>query len=124
MDIFSRYLVGLLLAHGESALLVQNLGEQSCRKQGTLPGAPAIHADRGSAMTAKPLSLTRSVAQRTCLDQVHFLRLLGSIQLRSKEKPIAWFLNWSKLVSHFHCYIPHGGDALPELNSVFGKMTS
>lgn len=56
MDIFSRYVVGWLVADRESASLAQNLIEQTCQKQCILPGQLTIHADRGSSMTSKPVA--------------------------------------------------------------------
>jgi putative transposase len=56
MDIFSRYVVGWLLAHRESVDLAKKLIAQSCEKQGVEPGQLAIHADRGTSMTSKGLA--------------------------------------------------------------------
>jgi putative transposase len=56
MDIFSRYVVGWLVADRESASLAQNLIEQTCQKQSIEPGRLTIHADRGSSMTSKPVA--------------------------------------------------------------------
>lgn len=50
MDIYSRYVVGWMLAEHESAQLAQELIERSCQKQGVAPGQLTIHADRGSSM--------------------------------------------------------------------------
>ncbi len=38
LDIFSRYVVGWMVAHQESAALARKLIEQSCRRQGITPG--------------------------------------------------------------------------------------
>lgn len=56
MDIFSRFVVGWVVADRESASLAQNLIEQTCQKQGILPQTLTIHADRGSSMTSKPVA--------------------------------------------------------------------
>ncbi len=56
LDIFSRYVVGWMVAHRESAALAKRLIEASCRKQGILPGQLTLHADRGSSMTSKPVA--------------------------------------------------------------------
>jgi putative transposase len=56
LDIFSRYVVGWLLADRESAVLAQKLIEETCRKQNILPGQLTIHADRGSSMKSKPVA--------------------------------------------------------------------
>jgi len=53
MDIFSRYVVGWMVAHRESTALAKKLIEQSCIKQNILPGQLTLHADRGSSMKSK-----------------------------------------------------------------------
>ena len=55
LDIFSRYVVGWMLASRESATLAQRLIEETCGKQGIQPGQLTVHADRGSSMTSKPV---------------------------------------------------------------------
>jgi putative transposase len=57
LDIFSRYVVGWMVAEGESATLAERLIEATCAKQGIQPGHLTIHADRGQAMTAKSVAL-------------------------------------------------------------------
>lgn len=56
LDIFSRYVVGWMLAHRESALLAQRLIEHSLKRQGIEPGQLILHADRGPSMTSKPVA--------------------------------------------------------------------
>lgn len=58
LDIFSRYVVGWLIAEKESAALAKRLIAESCARQGILPGQLIIHADRGSAMRSKTLAQT------------------------------------------------------------------
>jgi putative transposase len=60
LDAFSRYVVGWLLAERESAALAQELTAAACAKQQIEPGQLTIHADRGSAMTAKSMTLLMS----------------------------------------------------------------
>ena len=60
LDIFSRYVVGWMVAHRESAALASKLIEQSCRRQGITPGDLTLHADRGPSMTSKPVALLLS----------------------------------------------------------------
>ena len=50
LDIFSRYVVGWMLAHRESAALAQRLIAESCRKQDIEPDQLTLHADRGSSI--------------------------------------------------------------------------
>jgi putative transposase len=57
LDIFSRYVVGWMLAHGESSALAKRLIAETCEKQNVLPGQLTIHADRGSSMKSKPVAL-------------------------------------------------------------------
>jgi putative transposase len=53
LDIFSRYVVGWMVAPRETAGLAQKLIRESCKKQAIDPGQLTIHADRGSPMIAK-----------------------------------------------------------------------
>lgn len=57
LDIFSRYVVGYMLADRERAKLAKQLVADSCTKQGILPDRLTLHADRGSSMTSKTLAL-------------------------------------------------------------------
>jgi putative transposase len=52
IDVFSRYVVGWLLATQESDGLAQQLLEGCYHREGVRPGQLTIHADRGSAMTS------------------------------------------------------------------------
>jgi putative transposase len=56
LDVFSRYVVGWLLADHESAELAEQLISESCRKQGIARDQLTLHADRGAAMIAKSLA--------------------------------------------------------------------
>jgi putative transposase len=56
LDIFSRYVVGWLIAEREAASLAQVLIAESCAKQEIAPHQLIIHADRGAAMTAKAVA--------------------------------------------------------------------
>jgi putative transposase len=57
LDIFSRYVVGWMLAPRESAALAERLIADTYAKQGIVPGQLTVHADRGAAMTSKPVAL-------------------------------------------------------------------
>lgn len=57
LDVFSRYVVGWLIAEGESAGLARELIQASCQKQGIQPGQLTLHADRGSSMNSKTMAL-------------------------------------------------------------------
>ena len=56
LDIFSRYVVGWMVATRESAALAEVLIRQTCAKQGIGADQLTIHADRGSSMTSKPVA--------------------------------------------------------------------
>jgi putative transposase len=56
LDIYSRYVVGWMLAHRESGELAVELVRESYEKQRIEPGQVIVHADRGSAPTAKTLA--------------------------------------------------------------------
>jgi putative transposase len=57
LDVFSRYVVGWMVAPRESAELAKKLIEETCDKQDIQPNQLVIHADRGSAMRSKPVAL-------------------------------------------------------------------
>lgn len=57
LDVFSRYVVGWLIADAESSALAERLISESCERQGITPGQLTIHADRGSSMKSKPVAM-------------------------------------------------------------------
>lgn len=57
LDVFSRCVVGWMVAPCESSPLAEKLFDETCRRQGITPGKLTVHADRGSSMTSKPLAL-------------------------------------------------------------------
>lgn len=60
LDVFSRYVVGWMVALSESATLAEQLIRETCERQGITPGQLTVHADRGSAMTSKTVALLMS----------------------------------------------------------------
>jgi putative transposase len=60
LDIFSRYVVGWMVAHRESAALAKKLIFETCTRQGVQRGELTLHADRGSSMRSKPVALLLS----------------------------------------------------------------
>jgi putative transposase len=60
LDVYSRYVVGWMLAYRESAKLAEKLIAETCARQGILPGQLTIHADRGSSMISKPVAFLLS----------------------------------------------------------------
>lgn len=57
LDVYSRYVVGWMVAPRESASLAERLISASCERQGIQSGQLTVHADRGSSMTSKPVAL-------------------------------------------------------------------
>src|SRR5678815_4500264 len=57
LDVFRRYVVGWMVAHRESATLAERFVAETCARQSIGPGQLTIPADRGSAMTSKPVAL-------------------------------------------------------------------
>jgi putative transposase len=60
LDIFSRYVVGWMVADGESAALASQLIDQTCVKQRIERGQLTLHADRGTSMKSKAVALLLS----------------------------------------------------------------
>jgi putative transposase len=57
LDIFSRYVVGWMLAPNESGQLAKEFITQTCEKYGVDTSRLTVHADRGSSMTSKTVAL-------------------------------------------------------------------
>jgi len=53
MDVFSRYVVGWMVAPNESATLAKKLIAETSEREGVQPGELTVHADRGSSMRSK-----------------------------------------------------------------------
>jgi putative transposase len=53
LDVFSRYVVGWMIAPRESATLAKRLVAETCRREDIAPSQLTLHADRGSAMTSR-----------------------------------------------------------------------
>ena len=56
IDIYSRYVVGWMVADRESSELARILLAETIRRQGANPHKLTVHADRGSSMTSKPVA--------------------------------------------------------------------
>ena len=56
LDVFSRYVVGWMVTHGESAALAEQFIHETCARQGIGRDQLTIHADRGQAMTSKAVA--------------------------------------------------------------------
>jgi putative transposase len=57
LDVFSRYVVGWMVADREGKELARQLIAETCSKQRIDPGQLTLHADRGSSMTSKQVAL-------------------------------------------------------------------
>jgi putative transposase len=53
IDVYSRYVVGWMIAERETAELAEAFIAETCAQEGIEPGTLTLHADRGSAMTSK-----------------------------------------------------------------------
>jgi putative transposase len=56
LDIFSRNIVGWLIAEREDAALAELLIAESCAREGIVPQQLTLHTDRGAPMTAKTVA--------------------------------------------------------------------
>ena len=79
LDIFSRYVVGWMVADRENAALAATLIEETCLKQGIEPQVLTLHSDRGAPMTSKctaqllaDLGVTRSLSRPQVSDNNPF----------------------------------------------------
>jgi putative transposase len=57
LDIYSRYVVGWVIADAESKALAERFIRETCERQNIVPGQLTVHADRGSSMKSKPVAL-------------------------------------------------------------------
>jgi len=60
LDIFSRYVVGWMIALREAAELAEQLIADTVVKQNIEPGTLTLHADRGTSMRSKSVAVGRS----------------------------------------------------------------
>jgi putative transposase len=79
LDIFSRYVVGWMVADRENSALAGRLIEETCQKQGVEPQVLTLHSDRGAPMTSKctaqllaDLGVTRSLSRPQVSDDNPF----------------------------------------------------
>jgi putative transposase len=79
LDIFSRYVVGWMVADRENSALAARLIEETCHKQGVEPEVLTLHSDRGAPMTSKctaqllaDLGVTRSLSRPQVSDDNPF----------------------------------------------------
>ena len=125
LDVFSRFVVGWLVAPKERSDLAQDLILQSCENQKIMPDQLTLHADRGSSMTSKPvaflladLGVTKTHSRphisndnpfsesqfKTLKYRPEFPKRFGSIQdARAFCKEFFEWYNWQ----HYHSSIGH-----------------
>lgn len=60
LDVYSRYVVGWMIAYQESQELAKQFIGETLKKQNIPEGQLTVHADRGSAMTSKSVALLLS----------------------------------------------------------------
>ena len=79
MDIYSRYVVGWMVADRENSALAGRLIQQSCLKHGVQPRVLTLHSDRGTPMTSQctaqllaDLGVTRSLSRPQVSDDNPF----------------------------------------------------
>lgn len=60
IDIFSRFIVGWMIAHHESDVLAKKLIAETAEREGIKPGQLTIHSDRGASMRSKAVALLLS----------------------------------------------------------------
>lgn len=56
IDVFSRYVVGWMVAHREAAALAEQLIATTCERQQIQAEQLTLHADRGSSMRSRPVA--------------------------------------------------------------------
>ena len=56
LDVYSRYVVGWMVAHRESATLAERLIAETLAKQGIGRDQLTLHADRGASMRSRPVA--------------------------------------------------------------------
>jgi putative transposase len=57
LDVYSRYVVGWMVAHREAATLAERLLAETIATHGVQAGTLTVHADRGTSMTSKPVAM-------------------------------------------------------------------
>ena len=60
LDVFSRYVVGWMVAYQETAALANRLIHETCQKQEIAPTQLTLHADRGSSMKSNCVAMLLS----------------------------------------------------------------
>lgn len=61
LDVYSRYIVGWMVAHREQASLAKKLIAATCERQGIQPDALTLHADRGQVPSLASFARARAI---------------------------------------------------------------
>ncbi|MDT2006749.1 transposase family protein [Rhodococcus opacus] len=92
LDIYSRYVVGWMIASRESKTLAERLIAETIREQNIGGDQLTLHADRGSSMTSKPVALlladlgvTRSHSRPHVSNDNPFSDYAGSVIMPSRN---------------------------------------
>ncbi len=121
LDVYSRYVVGWLLADAESEQAAAKLIAQTYAKQGISPGQLTLHADRGPSMTAKSVAqllLDLDVAKSHSrpytpndnpFSEAHFKTLKYRpdypARFASYEQALAWATTLFDWYNHHHYHV-------------------
>mgnify|MGYP001274360818 CR=1 FL=1 len=112
LDIFSRYIVGWMVAPHENAMLAKRLIRETCEKEGIEPNQLTIHADRGSPMKAKTtaqLMADLAVTKSHSRPQVSNDNPFSESQFRTTKYWPGFpdrFGSQQDALSHFRVFIP------------------
>jgi len=125
LDIFSRYVVGWMVADRENSALAGRLIEESCHKQGVEPEVLTLHSDRGAPMTSKctaqllaDLGVTRSLGRPHVSDDNPFSEAQFKTLKYHPGFPVR-FPDIDRAIDHCRSFFPryntehrHGGIAM------------
>ena len=97
LDIFSRTVVGWMVAERENSALAARLIEQTCLNQGIEPQMLTLHSDRGAPMTSKctaqllaDLGVTRSLSRPQVSDDNPFSEAQFKVSGQSRPSFQSW----------------------------------
>ena len=114
LDVFSRYVVGWMVAQRESAELAMVLVEASCQRQGIPPEQLTLHADRGAPMIARSmeqllddLGVTKShsrphVSNDNPYSEAHFKTLKYRPDYPDRFGSLAEVRSWAQAFFHWY----------------------
>jgi len=111
LDIFSRYVVGWMVADRKNSALASRLIEETCLKHDVKPETLTLHSDRGSPMTS------RGTAQ--LLARLGVTRSLGRPQVSDDNPYSEAHFKTLKYHPDFPGYFPHQDEATAFSRSFF-----